>query len=439
MIQRAEAVYAPAGQIRYFDLALTKGEGALLTDADGNQYIDLLASASATNVGHSHPTVVKAMEEQMREMIHYTPAYFYHEKLVELSERLVESTPGDFQKRVLFGNSGSDANEAIMKFSRAYTGRQNIITFQGAYHGSTYGAMTLSAVSLNMRRKMQTLVPNVYYIPFPNTFDRLEGETDAELSKRHWKVFEHVMETYLPVDEIACVLIEAIQGDGGFLKMPQEYMDRLYTFCQDNGVVFAVDEINQGMGRTGKMWSMEHFGLAPDLMSVGKSFASGMPLSAVVGRKEILESLEAPAHTFTTSGNPVCCAASLATFDILEDEKLVGKSAEDGEYVRKRFEEMKEKYDCIGDVRIYGLNGGIEIVESQASKVRDGEAASKVITYLKDHGVLMITVAGNVLRFQPPLVITREQLDTALDIIEEAFEALVNGKIELAFDRKIGW
>ena len=439
MVKKSDKVYAGAGQIRYFDICLESAKGAILKDLDGNEYIDLLATASAMNVGHSHPKVVAAMEKQMKTLLHYTPAYFYNPKVEQLAQRLIDVTPGDFEKKVLFGNSGSDANDGMMKFARAYTGRKTIVSFVGAYHGSTYGSMTLSAVSLNMRRKMTPLVSGVEYIPFPNTYDRKENESEKEFVDRYWGYFENALNTYLPVDEIAGIIIEAIQGDGGFLKMPQEYMDRLYKFTRDHNIVFAVDEINQGLGRTGKMWSIEHFGIAPDILTTAKSLASGMPLSAIVGRKEIMDSLEAPGHLFTTSGNPVCCAASLASFDVIEEENLVEKSRKDGEYVRERFEKMQEKYPIIGDVRIYGLNGGVELVKDRKTKDPDSESASKLITYLMQNGVLMITVKGNVLRFQPPLVITREELDKALDTIERGFEELEKGNLELADDKKIGW
>lgn len=439
MVKKSDKVYAGAGQIRYFDICLESAKGAILKDLDGNEYIDLLATASAMNVGHSHPKVLAAMEKQMKTLLHYTPAYFYNPKVEQLAQKLIDLTPGDFEKKVLFGNSGSDANDGMMKFARAYTGRKTIVSFVGAYHGSTYGSMTLSAVSLNMRRKMTPLVSGVEYIPFPNPYDRKESESEKEFVDRYWGYFENALNTYLPVDEIAGIIIEAIQGDGGFLKMPQEYMDRLYKFTRDHNIVFAVDEINQGLGRTGKMWSIEHFGIAPDILTTAKSLASGMPLSAIVGRKEIMDSLEAPGHLFTTSGNPVCCAAALASFDVIEEENLVEKSRKDGEYVRERFEKMQEKYPVIGDVRIYGLNGGVELVKDRKTKEPDSESASKLITYLMQNGVLMITVKGNVLRFQPPLVITRDQLDKALDTIEKGFSELEKGNLELADDKKIGW
>lgn len=439
MVEKSDKVYAAAGQIRYFDICLASAKGSVLKDLDGNEYIDLLATASAMNLGHSHPKVLKAMQEQMETLLHYTPAYFYNPKVEQLAQKLIDVTPGDFEKKVLFGNSGSDANDGMLKLARAYTGKPTVVSFVGAYHGSTYGSMSLSAVSLNMRRKVTPLVSGVEYIPYPNTYDRKENETEKEFVDRYWAYFENALNTYIPVDEIAGIIIEPIQGDGGFLKAPQEYMDRLYDFTRKHHIVFAVDEVNQGLGRSGKMWSIEHFNIAPDILTTAKSLASGMPLSAIVGRKEIMDSLEAPGHLFTTSGNPVCCAAALAGLDVLETENIVEKSRKDGEYVSARFKEMQKKYPVIGDVRIYGLNGGVELVKDRKTKEADPDSASKLITYLMQHGVLMITVKGNVLRFQPPLVITREELDKALDIIDEGFSELEKGNLKLADDKKIGW
>ena len=391
------------------------------------------------NLGHSHPKVLDAMQEQMQSLLHYTPSYFYNPKVEELAQRLIDLTPGNFDKKVVFGNSGSDANDGVMKFSRAYTGRKTVVSFVGAYHGNTYGSMNLSAVSLNMRRKVNPLISGVEYMPFPNTYDKRDYESEEDFIDRYWQYFENALSTYLPADEIAAVIIEPIQGDGGILKVPQGYMDRLYKFTRDHNIVFAVDEVNQGLGRSGKMWSIEHFGIAPDLLTTAKSLASGMPLSALVGRKEIMDSLEAPAHVFTTAGNPVCCAASLASFDVIEEENLVEKSRVDGEYAKERFKKMQEKYPIIGDVRMYGLNGGIELVKDRQSKEADSESASKLITYLMQNGVLMITLKGNVLRFQPPLVITRQELDKALDTIDQGFSELGKGNLKLENNKKIGW
>ena len=280
---------ANATRVKYFDIVIDHGKGAIITDADGHDYIDLLASASATNTGHSHPKVVEAITSQAQKLIQYTPAYFANTVTAKLADRLVNVAPGNFQKQVAFGNSGSDANDAIIKFARGYTGRQYVVSFTGAYHGSTYGSLSISGVSLNMTRKIGPLLPNTVKVPFPDQTQRIAGESDNDFSERLFKQFKLPFETYLPADEVALVIIEPIQGDGGIIKAPQHYVELVYEFTREHGIVFAVDEVNQGLGRTGKMWSIDHFGIAPDLMSVGKSIASGLPLSAVIGRKEIMD------------------------------------------------------------------------------------------------------------------------------------------------------
>ncbi|WP_300562272.1 aspartate aminotransferase family protein [Companilactobacillus sp.] len=441
LIDRENQYFATAGRINYYDLVIDSAHGAILKDVDGNEYIDLLASASATNVGHTNDLVVKAIQDQAEKLIHYTPAYFHHVPEQELAEKLAKVAPGPTPKKVAFGNSGSESNDAIIKFSRAYTGRQYIVSYMNSYHGSTYGSMALSGVSLNMTRKMGPLMPGVVHVPYPDLYRRESGESEHDVAVRFFEAFKQPFESFLPADEVACVLIEPIQGDGGLVKAPEEYMQLVYNFCHEHGILFAVDEINQGMGRTGHMWGIQNYhDIEPDLMSVGKSLASGMPLSAVIGKADIMESLAAPAHVFTTSGNPVCCAAALATLDALEKDDLIEKSKVDGEYAKQRFEDMKERHENVGDVRMFGLNGGIELVTDKASKKADPDFATKVISYAFEHGVVMITLRGNILRFQPPLVITRQELDQALDVLDEAFTAVENGEVSLPdTDTKIGW
>ncbi|BAP85398.1 4-aminobutyrate aminotransferase [Paucilactobacillus hokkaidonensis JCM 18461] len=440
MIAEENRHYAKSARINYFDLVIDHAHGAELVDVDGNKYIDLLASASAINVGHTHEKVVQAIQDQAAKLIHYTPAYFHHEPGQQLAKKLAEIAPGDSEKMVTFGNSGSDANDAIIKFARAYTGRSYVVSYMNSYHGSTYGSQTLSGCSLNMTRKIGPMLPNVVHVPFPDAYRTYPNETLHDVSVRYFDEFKRPFETYLPADETAVVLIEPIQGDGGIVKAPDEYLHWVYDFCQEHGILFAVDEVNQGLGRTGKMWSIDNFGIEPDLMSVGKSLASGMPLSAVIGKKEVMESLDAPAHLFTTSGNPVCCAASLATLQVIEDEHLVEKSATDGAYAKQAFKKMQERYAFIGDVRMYGLNGGIEIVMDKQSKTPDADAATKIIYRAFQKGLVIITLQGNILRFQPPLVITRDQLNEALQKLDDIFAELDQGLIELPDDLgNVGW
>lgn len=427
-----------AARIKYFDLVVQSGSGATVTDADGKTYIDLLASASAINFGHCHPKVVQAIKDQAEQLILYTPAYFANTTTAKLLDRLSQLTPGDFAKKVALGNSGSDANEAMIKFARAYTGRPNVVTFTGAMHGSTYAASIASAISLNQVRKIGPLMPGFYKAPFPDSHDRLPGENEHDFSLRKFAEFKQLFESYVPADETALVLIEPIQGDGGIVKAPQEYMDLIYQFTRENGIVFAVDEVNQGLGRSGTMWSIDHFGIVPDLLAIGKSIASGLPLSAVVGKAEIMDALPAPGHLFTTGGNPVAAAAALAGLDVLEEEDLVGRSKRLGKRVQEYFDQAKLRYTCLGDVRIYGLDGGIDIVDKDGQP--DAQLASQIIFRLFDLGAVMITLRGFILRFQPPLVITEEQLDQVFAMFDQVFTEADNGTLKpLPKDRAIGW
>lgn len=429
---------AKTARIKYYDIVLEKGAGAIITDVDHHQYIDLLASASATNTGHSHPKVVRAIQEQAAKLIQYTPAYFANTTTATLAQRLVQLAPGDGDKKVAFGNSGSDANDAIIKFARAYTGRSYIVSFTGAYHGSTFGSMSVSGVSLNMSRKMGPLLPDIVKVPYPDQNQRLDGEDDDTFSKRLFEQFKLPFETYLPAEEVALVLIEAIQGDGGIVKAPQKYMDLVYEFTRQHGIVFAVDEVNQGLGRTGKMWSIDHFGIVPDMMSIGKSIASGLPLSAVIGRRDIMDSLDAPANLYTTAGNPVTSAAALATLDVIEEEHLIERSARLGQIAETFFHQMAAQYTFIGDVRFYGLNGGIDIVNPAGEA--DVEATTKIIYRAFELGVIIISLRGNILRFQPPLVITEEELNQALTILAQVFNELNAHQLALPeSDNHIGW
>ncbi|MBR2277535.1 aspartate aminotransferase family protein [Leuconostoc gasicomitatum] len=429
---------ADATRVKYFDIVIDHGQGAIITDANGRDYIDLLASASATNTGHSHSKIVAAITAQAKKLIQYTPAYFANTTTAALAKRLTELAPGNFDKQVAFGNSGSDANDAMIKFARGFTGRQYIVSFTGAYHGSTYGALSISGVSLNMARHIGPLLPGIVKVPFPDQTQRLLGESDDDFSERLFKQFKLPFETYLPADEVALVIIEPIQGDGGIIKAPQKYMSLVYEFTRENGIVFAVDEVNQGLGRTGKMWSIDHFGIAPDMMSIGKSIASGLPLSAVIGRTEIMSSLSAPANVYTTAGNPVTAAAALATLDVIAEEHLVARSEKLGLLAQEFFEQAAKRYTFIGDVRLYGLNGGIDIIDS--SGMPDNVATTKLIYRIFELGAIMISLRGNTLRFQPPLVITEKQLTHAFNIMEQAFSELAHGQLTLPeTDNHIGW
>jgi len=439
LIQQDNKYFAKAGRIPYYPLIIDHAKGSELVDIDGNKYIDLLTSASAINVGHTPEKVTNAIKEQADKLIHYTSAYMYHEPVIELSEKLCEISPGDFEKKVTFGLSGSDSNDALIKYARAYTGRQNIVTFINSYHGSTYGSISMSAISLNMRRKIGPLVPGMHHIPFPDNYRGLHGGTNPNSIEEYLAPFKEMLETYLPPEEIACVVIETLQGDGGLLEPVSGYFKALQELCQKHGILFAVDDVQQGLGRTGKWSSIEHFGIDPDLIVYGKSLASGLPLSALVGRKEIMDSLDAPAHLFTTSANPICCAASLATLEMIDEDNLLEQSEEKGKYARQRMNKWKEKYKFIGDVRGLGLSLGVDIISDPKTKTKDSDKALKICNRCYERGVVMIAFAGSILRFQPPLNISDENLEKALTIIEETLKELDEGTLENYDVEGQGW
>ncbi|SCS38410.1 aspartate aminotransferase family protein [Staphylococcus caeli] len=430
LIHEDSKYFAKPGRIKYYPLAISHGYGATLVDIEGNTYIDLLASASSQNVGHAPKPVTEAIKAQVDEFIHYTPAYMYHEPLVKLAKKLCEISPGSYDKRVLFGLSGSDANDGIVKLARAYTGRPYIISFVNAYHGSTYGSLSMSAISLNMRKHYGPMLPGFYHIPFPDNYRGMFGNTQPNSVDEYLAPLKEMFEKYVPADEVACIMIETIQGDGGLLEPVDGYFEALQALCKEHGILLAVDDIQQGLGRTGSWSSVTHYNIEPDLITFGKSLAGGLPMSAIVGRSEIMDYLEPPAHLFTTGANPVSCEAALATISMIEDQDLLSASTEKGDYVRQRMDQWESQYQSVGDVRGKGLSIGIDIVSDKQNKTRDADAALKICNYCFDNGVIIIAVAGNVLRFQPPLVITYEQLDTALDVIENALRDLESGKLD---------
>lgn len=429
LVSQDKEIYPAFARIPYYPLAIRRGYGSTIEDMDGNKFIDLLASASALNTGHCHPRVVEAITQQASELIHYTAAYTYSQPMVELSKQLIRITPGDYKKKVAFGLTGSDANDGMIKLARAYTGRSKIVTFIGSYHGSTYGALSMSALSLNMRRKIGPLLPEMAHIPYPNCYRCRMNLTEDTCSLECMEDFRIALENYMPPEEIAAVVLEPIAGDAGLIVPPKRYVKELHRICQEYGILFVSEEVQQGYGRTGKWFGIEHFDVEPDMVVLGKSMASGMPLSAIVGRKEIMDSLDAPAHLFTMGGNPVSCQAGIATIDIIEDENLIERSRKMGDYVQEQFKKMQQKYPLIGDVRGKGLSIGIELVKDPVTKEKDFEGAAKICYRCCEKGVLLIFIANNVLRFQPPLVITQEEIDQALSVIEESMEEYLQGEI----------
>lgn len=440
IVERDHSLISQASRSHYFPCVMKKGRGAWVEDVDGNEYIDLFSSSAVLNTGHCHPKVVQAIKDQVDDFIHFSTDYMYAEAQVELAKLLVDITPGDFAKKVCFGHSGSDSIDGAIKLARAYTNRPKIISFTGAYHGSTFGAISVSSISLNMKRKIGPLLPDVHHMPFPDCYRCKFNSKPESCSMECLKFFEDALESYIPPEEVAGILIEPIAGDLGFVEPPARYMKQLAELCEKHGILFMVDEVQQGFGRTGKWFSIEHFDVVPDILVAGKAMASGLPLSAVVARAEIVESLGEPAHLFTLQGNSTCASAAIATIEVINDEKLVENATELGDHALQRLRSLQDKYNVIGEIRGQGLSIGVELVKDKVTREKDPTAAAKVVYECWLNGVLLIFLAENVLRIQPPLVIARHDLDKALDVVEKAICDYANGSLsDEALDEVQGW
>ncbi len=430
LVEEDKAITSPAAKMPYYPLVVKKAKGSILEDLDGNTYIDMLSSAGAINTGHCHPKVVDAIQKQAADLILYTHVYMYHEPLVNLTKELISISPGDYRKRVFYGLCGSDANDGAIKLARWATGRTKIVSFIRSYHGSTYGAISLSAISLPMRRGIGPLLPDIYHVPYPDTYRTpFPGMNEDEVAEYTLKVIREALETYIPADEVAAFIMEPIQGDAGLIIPPIKFVKDLKKLCEKHGILFFSEEVQQGFGRTGKWFGIENFDVVPDGIIMGKAMASGLPLGGVVARADLMDDWQAPAHLFTAAGNPVCCAASIATIEVIREEKVLEHTLAMGDYTMKRFRKMQEKYELIGDVRGMGLSIGVDLVKDRESRERNCEAAAKICYRTWEKGVLLSFFSGSVLRIQPPLVIRQEELKSALDAIEESITEYLKGDI----------
>lgn len=428
IIQRESKIIAKTQKIPYAPIAFKSGKGALLYDYEGKEYIDFLSSASSANIGHGNVEIAEAVKKQMEELAQYAMAYFSSEKPVELAEKLGELT-GETDMQVAYATTGSASIDGAIKAARAYTGRSKLISFMESYHGSTYGAISVSALSTNMRRKIGPLLSEVVHFNYPICVRCKYGKKEPTCHLECLQEIKYAFQHYLPAEEVAAVLMEPIAGDAGLVIPPKRYVQELHKLCKEHGILLISDEIQQGLGRTGKWFAMEHFDVKPDLYVLGKSVGGGLPLGVLMGKAKIMEALEAPAHLFSMSGNSAVCAASLKMFEIHEREALNKASEEKGKYLKEKLEKLMEKYDIIGDVRGLGLSIGVDLVKDRATMEKDYIATAKISYRCIENGLILIFVGQSTLRVQPPLVITYEQLDKAVSILEQAIQDYVDGKI----------
>lgn len=423
IVERTSEFVSPSIS-RFYPLVVESAHGSLVKDVDGNQFIDFAAGIAVLSTGSTHPKVVQAIKSQAEKFVHFSYTDFYYENLVELSKKLVELIPGDSRKMVYYGNSGAEAIEAAMKLTRNYTKRPIFLAHLGAFHGRTMGALSLTASKPVQRKGALPLISDIVHFPFPYCYRCPWRQSFPECDYYCVDYFkEQYIERFVPVDEVAAYFFEPIQGEGGYVPAPPEYFKKM-EFLRHEGALFVSDEIQTGVGRTGKFLGIEHFGIIPDVVTIAKGIASGLPLSATVAKARVMESWKPGQHASTFGANPVAVEASLATLDVIRSERLLENAEKVGGAAKKRLVEMMAKYNVVGDVRGMGLFIGVEIVKDKRSKKRGEEEAKQIINYCFHHGLLAITAGRNTIRIIPPLNITEEEMDEGLDILEEGIAAV---------------
>ncbi|MBJ8007751.1 MULTISPECIES: 4-aminobutyrate--2-oxoglutarate transaminase [Bacillus cereus group] len=416
----------PEGPYNITELYVQSAKGAIITDVDGNELIDFAGGIGMQNVGHCHPKVVKAIQDQVESSIHSCFHVAPYESYITLAERLNELTPGDFKKKTMFANSGAEAVENAVKIARKATGRSAIVSFERAYHGRTLLTMSLTSKVKPYKHGFGPFVSEVYKLPYPYYYRAEEGLTPEEVDAQILVYFERFMLEEVASDNIAAIILEPLQGEGGFIVPTTTFMQGVRNICDKYGIIMIADEIQTGFARTGSLFAMDHFGVAPDLMTFSKSIAAGMPLSAITGRADLMDAPGSGQLGGTFSGSPAACAAALAVLDVIEEENLVNRAVEIGERMMEVFNSWKDKYELIGDVRGLGAMTAIELVKDKETKEPAAEEVKAIMKETHSKGVITISagIYSNVLRFLPPLVITDEQLEEGLTILEAAIAKL---------------
>lgn len=420
IIDRDARVVSPS-YTRAYPLVAESGAGAIIQDVDGNRFLDFNAGIAVVAAGHCHPRVVKSIQDQAARLIHMSGTDFYYEELVALAEKLSAIAPGDVERRVSFGNSGAEAIEGSLKLARYATGRDKLIAFYGSFHGRTMGALSLTARKSTQRARFGPMLPGVSHAPYPNCYRCPFGKQPEGCAVECVKFIEDtLLKTVSPAEETAAIVLEPVQGEGGYVVPPKKFFDELQRVARKHGILLIADEVQSGMGRTGKMWASQHFDLVPDILAVAKGIASGMPLGATVARADVMTWVPG-AHASTFGGNPVACAAALTTIALLE-EGLLENAARMGDYMMSRLRTWPARFPNVGDVRGLGLMLGIELVRDRESKEKAGDLRDRVVALAFERGVLVLGAGDNTIRLCPPLVVTRDQCDFALDTLEECLK-----------------
>lgn len=415
-VERDAAVVSPS-YTRAYPFVMDRGQGCLVWDVDGNRYIDFAAGIAVCSTGHAHPDVVRAVQRQAEKFLHMSGTDFYYPGQIELAEKLVRIVPGDFDKKVFFTNSGAESVEAALKLARYVTGRPRVLAFLGAFHGRTMGALSLTASKAIQRRGFAPMLGEVTHVPYGYCYRcplnlTYPGCDIACVDYIEDVLFEHLV----PADEVAAIFVEPVQGEGGYIIPPDGWHRRLRELCDRYGILFVADEVQSGMGRTGKWFAIEHWGIVPDIVCIAKGIASGLPLGAMVARKDLMN-WPPGAHASTFGGNPVSCAAALETVRLIE-EGLMENAVRMGRYFLERVEAMRPHHPSIGDVRGLGLMIGIELIEGAATRRPAKHLRDEVVKRAFGKNLLLLGCGTSVIRFMPPLVIDQETVDKGLRIFE---------------------
>lgn len=416
-------IYVSPSYTRAYPLVVEKAKGLWIHDVDGNEFLDFTSGIAVCATGHCHPRVVEAIKKQADRLLHMSGTDFYYTPQISLSKKLASLAPGKEDKKVYFGNSGAEAVEAAFKLARWHTQRELNIAFYGAFHGRTMGALSLTASKTVQKKHYNPLVPGITHIPYAYCYRCPYNlkYPECDLSCVHW-VENTLFRTTIPPEEVAAIIVEPVQGEGGYIVPPPDFHKELYNIAKKYGILYVVDEVQAGMGRTGKMFAMEHFDVVPDMMALAKGIASGMPLGAMVAKTEIMD-WEAGSHASTFGGNPVSCQAAMATIDLLE-EGLMKNAADQGERLIAGLRNQQKSYECMGDVRGMGLMVCVELVKDRETKKPAGDWRNEIIKRAFDKGLLLLGCGENSIRFCPALAVTGEEIDVSLSIFEEVVKGI---------------
>jgi 4-aminobutyrate aminotransferase len=407
---------------RYYPLVIESGHDCIVKDVDGNEYIDFNSGLACLNVGNNHPKVVNAIKDQCDKFLHYSNTDFYYRESVKLAQELFKISPGKFHKKIHFGNSGAEAVETAIKLSKWHTRKHQFIAFIGAFHGRTCGATALTASKPTQRRYYFPLIPGITHVPYPYCYrcPFSLSYPDCNYSCVDF-IDDQVFKKYIPPEEVAGFVFEPIQGEGGYIIPPPDYFQRLKKLADKYGLLLIADEIQSGIGRTGRWFAIEHWDIKPDITCAAKAIASGLPLSATIARSRLMD-WEAGSHASTFGGNPLACAAALTVLDVIKEEKLLENAEKQGDYILKWLQDVKEEREIVGDFRGKGLMIGVEFVEDKDTKKAGVDQAREVMIRCWKRGVAIVTCGVSTLRLVPPLTITRELVDVSLEILGDVIK-----------------